>query len=202
VVSRILVRETASEAYLNINSPAPGNSPSREAKFLWTVEAKCGISLPSLEPKLLLPGKKGSRMRLGAITLTLAVALAVVGVASAEEDASPGWFSRLFGGSSPQAEAVKSEDKKAESSPRSAAKRLKQAQADFDRRIRVCLELEELADKLDDEELRRKATHLQQRAWDAYVATTGAKQLPNRPGASSDAKGTSTLEKKAKEAPR
>ncbi len=115
-------------------------------------------------------------MRLGIAALTLTVGLGFVGMASAEE--SGNWFTRLFT-SANKTESAKKPESKIEpliTPAKSAEIRILRAKADLERRQEVCLRLIDIADATGDEELRRKAMMLDQRAWDLYVASTNLPQ--------------------------
>jgi hypothetical protein len=116
-------------------------------------------------------------MRLGTAALTLTVALGFAGLATAEE--SGNWFTRLF---TPTAEKTEPEkktepDKKTDAKTEpakmpvsSASNRRARAEADLNRRREVCLKLIEIANAIGDDDLRRKAEMLDQRAYDLSVA--------------------------------
>lgn len=101
--------------------------------------------------------------------MTLAFGLGVIGLASAQE--SGNWFTRMLPGA--KAEAAKKADAHADmpKAPSSAA-RLTQAKLDWERRQAVCNRLLEIADATGDDDLRRKAEQLDERAWDLYTMTT------------------------------
>lgn len=130
-------------------------------------------------------------MRLRTAVLTLGFGLGVVGLVSAEEPASGGWFSRMVVNPFAKAPAEpKAEDaKKMSAAPApvvSTGNRLLKAQGDWQRRQEVCLRLREIAFANNDEDLARKADQLDQRAEDAYIAATRGLRLPDRPNTTTE----------------
>jgi len=96
------------------------------------------------------PAINGGTMRARIMALSLALALVVVGIVSAEE--SGNWFTRLFTSPSPDKkvdiDSAKVKDGKGESTPMppsARAIRTKQATADKERRDAVCIKLRDLA---------------------------------------------------------
>jgi hypothetical protein len=107
-------------------------------------------------------------------TLAFALGLGAAGLAHGDDPPAKGpgpWYSRIFGGGTPAAKKapdVKKED--AKPLPPGAVSALKaQAHADYMRRLEVCDKLREIGFESSDDELRRKADQLEQRAFDAYV---------------------------------
>jgi hypothetical protein len=128
-------------------------------------------------------------MRARIVALTLAVALGIVGIVSAEE--SGNWFTRLFTSSTDKkvnVDPAKAKDVKSETTnmpPRASAIRAKQANADKERRDAICIKLRDLAIAHGDEEMIRKVEQLEQRIGDVYFA---AMQIRNTPLAGLDSK--------------
>lgn len=109
-------------------------------------------------------------MRVRIAVLTLALALGVAGLASAQE--SGNWLTRMFSPATKN-EPAKNFDLKPDLtnvSQIAAQDREKKASQDLERRREVCLKLIDIANATGDEELRRKAELLDQRAYDLYVA--------------------------------
>ncbi|MBI3408641.1 MAG: hypothetical protein HY040_09825 [Planctomycetes bacterium] len=110
--------------------------------------------------------------------LALGVSLGTVGLARADDDASAAsngnWFTRMF---RRQPAAPKTDEKArvaAANVPQaeSAAQVRVRAQMELMRRQEVCDKMREIAFQTSDDELRRQADQLDQRAWDAYVQKT------------------------------
>src|SRR5713226_6708411 len=122
-------------------------------------------------------------MRLGTAALTLTVAMAFAGLASAEE--SGNWFTRLFTRAEKTQTAGKIDSKTdANKIPVSSSNnRIKQAKADLERRQEVCLKLREIAIANGDDDLQRKAEMLDQRAYDLYVAAKNQARTLDLPAA-------------------
>jgi hypothetical protein len=129
-------------------------------------------------------------MRVGAavLTLTLAVGLGAVGVASGEE--SGNWLSRWFTPANVKDESEKSveareaADKAAKlAAIRRASRIAKQAEADWLRRSDVCDKIRAIADSTGDDALRQKADRLDQRSWEIYLAAkkSSAPAEPSEP---------------------
>ncbi len=121
-------------------------------------------------------------MRARIVALTIALALGVVGIVSAEE--SGNWFTRLF---TPSAEKkvdvdpAKVKEIKSEPTPMppSATKiRARQASADKERRDAVCLKLREIALAHGDEVMLKKVEQLENRVWDLYVSSNNLRTAP------------------------
>ena len=115
-------------------------------------------------------------MRVSAAVLALTLGLGAVGMASAEE--SENWFSRWFAVGSGKSDSEKtveekeSADKAAKlASVRRAVRLAKQAEADWVRRVAVCDKIKAIATESGDDSLRQRAEHLEQRAWETYLAT-------------------------------
>jgi hypothetical protein len=122
------------------------------------------------------PAINGGTMRARIVALSLALALVVVGIVSAEE--SGNWFTRLFTSPSPDkkvdVDSAKVKDGKGESTPMppsARAIRIKQATADKERRDAVCIKLRDLAIAHGDDEMFRKVEQLERRVGDVYFAT-------------------------------
>ncbi len=91
--------------------------------------------------------------------------------------AKPSWLARLFQPKSPAPVKTKPSKTKDLIAPKvsalnAAASAQAREKADWIRRIAVCDKLREIAIVANDEELRRKADQLDQRAWDVYVKHT------------------------------
>lgn len=119
-------------------------------------------------------------MRLGNVALTLVLGFGIVGLASAQESRS--WFSRMFTPAD-KTDAAKKIDAKADEpkAPSASTRRLEKAKADLDRRQEICLKVREVAIATGDEDLRRKAEQLDQRAWDLFLAIKNRVQASERP---------------------
>ena len=120
-------------------------------------------------------------MRRGIAGLAIAVSLGFVGLASAEE--SGNWFTRIFTPAATKADEAKKLDVKIDPTKIPAAannNRAIRAKADLDRRQEVCLKLIEYANALGDDDLRRKAEQLDQRALDLYYASKNQERAPER----------------------
>jgi hypothetical protein len=109
-------------------------------------------------------------------TCVLALGLGLAALAKASEDddkpAKTGnWFTRLF----VRDPAAKKKDaaKDEAPAPLSQAQVRQKAQWEWMRRQEVCDKLRQIALQTGDDDLRRKADALDQRAWDAYVQRTG-----------------------------
>lgn len=105
-----------------------------------------------------------------AAALGLALGLGAAGLALGDDAPARGnWLTRLF----VAGPAAKKDDEPAndEKAPSALPPRLLRAQAKDDllRRLEVCDRLREIAFQNGDDELRRKADQLDQRAWDAYA---------------------------------
>lgn len=126
-------------------------------------------------------------MRLRLAVLTLAVSLGIVGLASAQEATNwLGWFK----GTPAKTEPAKKLEEKAEPTFTPAAvngARALRAKADLDRRQEVCMKLIDIAIATGDEDLRRMAEMLDQRAVDLYFAAKNQTSANNR-AATADAK--------------
>jgi hypothetical protein len=102
-------------------------------------------------------------------------------VQPAAEKSSGNWFTRMFGfGHGAPDKPAEPKAAKDEASVPSKAALLEVAKAKRDqeehalfRRQKVCIRLREIADRTNDDELRRKAEQLDQRAWELYVQRTG-----------------------------
>lgn len=128
-------------------------------------------------------------MRLGTAALTMTVALGFAGLATAEEPGN--WFTRLFTPTLERPAQPKSIEVKAEPTkiPVSTINnRRAQAEAALNRRREVCLKLIEIADANGDDDLRRKAEMLDQRAYDLYVAAKNQGRSVERTARETDAK--------------
>jgi hypothetical protein len=119
-------------------------------------------------------------MRLRVAAFTLAFGLGVVGLVSAQESGT--WFTRWFTPAA-KTESAKKVDAKADpqAPPPASTSRLKQAKADLERRQAVCNRLIEIADASGDDDLRRKAEQLDQRAWDLYTTMANRLRDAERP---------------------
>lgn len=115
---------------------------------------------------------------LNAWVLALSVGVATAGVVRADDDASAtskgNWFTRMF---RRQAAVPKADDKSHQTvtnaPPAESAAQLRiRAQMELMRRQEVCDKMREIAFQTSDDELRRQADQLDQRAWDAYVQKT------------------------------
>ena len=125
-----------------------------------------------------VPWGTGEAMRLRVAAFTLVLGLGVVGLVSAQE--SGNWFTRWFTPAA-KTEPAKNADAKSETPPSAAISRLKQAKADLERRQAVCNRLIEIADASGDDDLRRKAEQLDQRAWDLYTTMANRLRDAERP---------------------
>lgn len=112
--------------------------------------------------------------------MSTAVVLSMAGSAWADGDApvksGGNWFTRLF---HRQATASPGAEERAPASttkadPNAAAR--VRAEMELLRRQEVCDKLREIALQNGDDELRRKADQLDQRAWEAYLQKTGRTQ--------------------------
>ena len=107
--------------------------------------------------------------------LSLVMALAIVGIVSAEE--SGNWFTRLFTPSADKkinVDPAKLKEAKNDTTtmpPTDRAIRARRANADKERRDAVCLKLREIALAHGDEEMLRKVEQLERRIGDVYFAT-------------------------------
>ena len=119
-------------------------------------------------------------MRLKVMAFTLAFGLGVVGLVSAQE--SGNWFTRMLTPAA-KVEPAKKADAKSEppAKPTASSSRLVQAKVDLERRQAVCNRLIEIADASGDDDLRRKAEQLDQRAWDLYTTTVNRVREAERP---------------------
>jgi hypothetical protein len=119
--------------------------------------------------------------------LLLGLATVARAAEPADNDAtapSGGWFTRWFsfGKKAPE---MKAAEKSKEATPapskamllQAAAAQRAQEEAALLRRQGVCLKLRMIAAQTNDEELRRKADQLDERAWNSYVQRTA--HLPN-----------------------
>jgi hypothetical protein len=119
-----------------------------------------------------------------ALNGVLLLSLAAVGRAAEPQDndaAAPsgGWFTRWFSFGK-QAPEKKAAEKSKEATPaptkamllQAAAAQRAQEEAALLRRQGVCLKLRLIAAQTNDDELRRKADQLDQRAWNSYVQRT------------------------------
>src|SRR5262249_51029563 len=120
--------------------------------------------------------------------LAMSVALCAVSFARGDDDSSAkssgNWFTRLFRRqpTTTKGEPAKGELAKGEQATRANGQSYGQAesptalraraQMELMRRQDVCDKMREIAFQTNDEELRRKADQLDQRAWDAYVQKT------------------------------
>jgi hypothetical protein len=128
-------------------------------------------------------------MRLGTAALTMTVALGFAGLATAEEPGN--WFTRMFTPTLERPDQAKPTEVKVEPTkiPISTINnRRVQAEADLNRRREVCLKLIEIADANGDDDLRRKAEMLDQRAYDLYVAAKNQGRSVERTASETDAK--------------
>lgn len=105
-------------------------------------------------------------MRLRAAGMILALGLSVAALASAQ-DAGPAKT-----GAAPE----KGEAPKVAVS-RQLMRAAKKAEADWKRRVDVCIKLRGIADETGDDELRKKVEKLEERAWDVYLAAKNAAEL-------------------------
>ena len=145
-------------------------------------------------------------MRLCTAALTLAMGLGAIGAALGDEGSSPSWFARMVPGLSakPAQDSAAGTTQKSLAPPApsaSSAERLRKAKAAWLRRQEVCLALRELADKLDDDDLRQKVEVLEQKARDAYMNATNSSRVPSRPGPELESTQSHTLRPSAKESP-
>jgi hypothetical protein len=129
-------------------------------------------------------------MRLTTAALTMTAALAFTGLAMADEQ--PGnWFTRMFTPTleRPKKEELKVDPAKAPAITTSNNNSNTNAKADWLRRQEVCDKLRDLAIAIGDEDLRRKAELLDQRAYDLYLAVKNQASAAERPvAANPDAK--------------
>ncbi len=116
------------------------------------------------------------RWRIAACAATLLIGLGIAGLVSAEESSS--WWPRWL--TSATAKSDKKDSAKSSDMPPmvSPARRARQAKADLERRQEVCLKLRELALANGDDETLRKIEHLEQRAYDLYMAATNFRSAP------------------------
>ena len=117
-------------------------------------------------------------MRRGTLALTLAFALGVCGVLSAEED-SGNWLTRLFTRSAEKKTSAKSST--AKDNPVLPNYPLIQAQANLARRRDVCQRLLEIALQTNDDDLSQKAEQLELRAYELYQATRNRAKTIEQP---------------------
>jgi hypothetical protein len=120
-------------------------------------------------------------MRLGTAALTVALSLAAVGLAAGQEESTGSWLSRLTGSRSGRT-AQRTESFRIDPAALAAVdlERQRQAKSAWERRVKACLALREIADNLNDEDLRRKADELDRRAWEVYQAAIAADHTPER----------------------
>ena len=106
--------------------------------------------------------------------LALALGLALAACAHANEPAG-NWLTRLWGRTAKKKTepAPEQEAEAKTTAPLSASMVRQRAQFEWLRRQEICDKLREIALQNGDEELRRKADLLSQRAWDTYVQRTG-----------------------------
>ena len=133
----------------------------------------------------------GNAMRLRAAAMTLALGLAVVGIASAQESST--WLPRVFAPPTSKADVDKVADKAdvpkaVPSVDRSAARAAKKAKADWMRRVDVCDKLRGIATESGNDALLQKVDVLEKRAWEVYIASTNMVMEPERPAAEPEAK--------------
>jgi hypothetical protein len=139
-------------------------------------------------------------MRRGTFALTVAFALGVGGLVSAEE--SGNWFTRWFTRS-----AEKTPEKTTKSStakdglptltPTLPNVAILQAQANWQRRQNVCLRLREIAIATNDDDLLQKSEQLDLRAYELYQAARSRSQ-PQEPIGSISAKDLKAADKRSK----
>lgn len=128
-------------------------------------------------------------MRLRLAALTLAVSLGIVGLASAQGPTD--WVKSWFTTTPAKSEPAKKLDDKTNPTPMPDAvikARALRAKADLDRRQEVCMKLIDIALATGDEDLRRMAETLDQRAVDLYFVAKNQSGTINRSTSSPDAK--------------
>jgi hypothetical protein len=111
----------------------------------------------------------------------LALGLGLAGPVRAEDDVKPAksgnWFTRLFVRDQAKAKAATKEEA-ATPAPISPALARQKALWECMRRQEVCDKLKQIAAQTGDDDLRRKAEILDQRAWDVYLQRTGNAKAP------------------------
>ena len=114
-------------------------------------------------------------VRAGVLALSVSLATAcVVRADDAPTPSSGNWFTRMFR-RQPAAPIADDKTQPAPTSaqpPQSAAQVRIRAQMELMRRQEVCDKMREIAFQTNDEDLRRQADQLDQRAWEAYVQKT------------------------------
>lgn len=115
-------------------------------------------------------------MRSGLLwTLTLGMGLVLATLAEAEEPAPTGnWFGRWFSfGKTGRKKHAEPADDDPVIAPVNKVNVRKQALAAWQRRTEACLQLQTIAAATNDDELKRKADLLNQRAWELYLKRAG-----------------------------
>lgn len=127
-------------------------------------------------------------MRFGALAMTLAFGLAVVGVASAQESSS--WLPRWLAPAADKEKADPDKDDAPKPPPvnRNNARAAKKAKADWERRIDVCDKLRGIALESGDDELLRKVEKLEARIGELYTASRNIAAQSEPPVPEPDAK--------------
>ncbi len=135
-------------------------------------------------------------MRRGTLALTLAFALGLGGMLSAEEG-SGNWFTRLFTRSTDK-KSITTKDGVPTLTPILPNIELIQAQANYQRRQSVCLKLREIAIATNDEDLVQKSEQLDQRAYDIYDRILRRTKSTQTPLGVIDLKDSNAIAKRAK----
>jgi hypothetical protein len=141
-------------------------------------------------------------MRSRTVVLTLAFALGVVGMnafAAADEPDSGSWLTRMLARRPAPGKIEGKELDLLKARSAVSAQRLPQAQATLQRRQEVCQALLELAEKLGDEDLRRKAMQLDEQAFEVYKVATSEYRVSDRALTQRDKKGSSAPQETVRE---